>query len=184
MATFSETIAQLISDYRLLLRKTLTQHERVKKLSTLNLKKINAYSGDITLYQTGWRILEDIEQNHELSNESYYSYSGITKYYNFLKELLEDHVISNDTVIHCTQYASNLLLEVIQLVTKPNPTFSDSMREKLIECNTTIIKHGSTDQKQLYFGCLERLSSMNTELFKPVLENYTLLISSQEEVAA
>lgn len=185
MATFSEKMHQLVSEYRLYLRKTLTQPERIIRLTTLELKGVNAYSGDVKLYRTGQKILNDITNYFTISDNGYYSYSGIKEYHDHLKSLLDDHVIINEKdqekIIHTTQHASNLLLEVIQLASQPKIEYTEEMREKLITCNSSVVKFGSSDQQQLYFNCIQKLTTINKEFFTPLLENFTQSLVANKE---
>ena len=182
-SVFSEKLVQFVSDYRLLLRKTLPQVDRMTRLKQLNLKSMTIYTGDVTLYNTGWSIIEDIESNGNIPEQGYYSYSGLAKFYEELKTYLEDFVISGERIIHRIQHTSNMLLDVIQMVSTPGLQQAEQLQEKLFECSKSVVRFGSDEQKQLYLGCLERLSGINRAVFTPVLDHFSEQLEEQREAA-
>lgn len=182
-SVFAEKITQYISDYRLLLRKSLNQVERMNRLKALDLKSVTIYSDDLSLYNTAWKILKDIESNGNIPDQGYYSYSGLEKFYTELKTFVEDYTVSDDRIIHRIQHTSNLLLEVIQMVSSPGFQHTDQLQDKLLECNKSVVCYGSDDQKQLYLGCLERLSSINRAIFTPVLDHFSEQLEEHRKAA-
>ena len=182
-SVFVEKITQYISDYRLLLRKSLNQVERMNRLKALDLKSMTIYSDDLLLYNTAWRIIDDIETNGNIPDQGYYSYSGLEKFHNELKNYIRDYTISGERIIHRIQHTSNLLLEVIQMVSSPGFQHTDELQDKLFECNKSVVHYGSDDQKQLYLGCLERLSSINHAIFTPVLDHFSEQLDEHRKAA-
>src|SRR3990167_5964239 len=110
MSIFSETMIKAVADYRLLLRRYLTQSERMAKLRALKLRDLSITDNDLTLYQAGKAIIEDIERNMAVPNQGYYSYSGISQFCQYLTEYLDNYHIENDQVVHRAQKASRALI--------------------------------------------------------------------------
>ncbi len=182
-SVFAEKIIQYVSDYRLLLRKSLNQVERMNRLKALELKSVSIYSDETTLFNTAWKIVEDIETNGNIPDQGYYSYSGLEKFREELKTYISEFAICDDRIIHRNQHTSNLLLEVIQMVSSPGFQHTEHLQDKLLECNKSIVRYGSDDQKQLYFGCLERLSSINRAIFTPVLDHFSEQLDEHRKAA-
>src|SRR3989344_7257043 len=119
MSIFSQTMKKSISIYRVMLRKHLSQVERVNKLQQLNLKNSQLYENDIALYHTGYAIVNDIEKNLDPLAHGYYAYSGVASFAGYLKTFLQNYTIEGTQVIHCSQKASRALVQAIQLLTLP-----------------------------------------------------------------
>ena len=100
-----------------------------------------------------------------------------------LKTYISEFAICDDRIIHRNQHTSNLLLEVIQMVSSPGFQHTEHLQDKLLECNKSIVRYGSDDQKQLYFGCLERLSSINRAIFTPVLDHFSEQLDEHRKAA-
>ena len=102
---FIETVSKAVSDYRQMLRRYLSQSERVSKLSELNLKNPD-YSDEMGLYHLARAIIHDIEQNLNITTKNYYSYSGVGNFCRYLKEFLSNYIVEDNTVTHRAQKAS------------------------------------------------------------------------------
>jgi len=181
-SVFAEQTIVFINDYRTLLRKTLPQADRMIRLKELGLRSATIYSEEADLYTISKRILKDIELNGQIPEQGYYSYSGLQKFYALMKDFLAHYTIINDKVVNRIQHTSSLLLEIIQMISAPGLQQPDELQNKLLTCNSSIVANGSSEQKQLYLSCLERLAGINRAVFTPVLEDFTEQL--EEEQAA
>jgi hypothetical protein len=169
---FFDTIAKAISDYRLLLRRYLSQADRQHKLAELNLKDPGNFRNDLALYKTARAIIADIEQNMKIPEQGYYSYSGIAMFAEYLTEFLDNYEIDGNEVVHRAQRASKALIQAIQLVNLPENRLNQSIAEKLAACNEVIASYGSEEQRMLHQNNLERQRMLNESFYLPILENY------------
>ncbi len=185
LSIFAETIITAIKDYRSYLRKTMKQADRMNKLSELHLKEINAYSGDVALYNKANEIVADIEKNLEIPEQGYYSYSGIEKYCLYLKNYLKDYAIENDKLVHKAQFASRAILEAIQMVNgKPAHTLTEQIKQDMLMCQETIAKYGNQEQYTLYVNNIETLKSNAPLFFTDLLRHFNTIVEQQLSEAA
>lgn len=169
---FFDTIAKAISDYRLLLRRYLSQAERQHKLAQLNLKDPSNFRNDLSLYKVARAIIADIEQNMKVPDQGYYSYSGIMMFAEYLKEFLDNYEVDGNEVVHRAQRASKALIQAIQLVNLPDNRLNETIAQKLAACNEVIASYGSQEQRLLHKHNLERQRQLNERFYSPILENY------------
>lgn len=184
MSIFAETIVRAISDYRLLLRRYLSQSERMMKLHRLKLRDLDAYEADLALYQAAKAIVADIEENMKMPNQSYYSYSGIQQFCVFLKEYLDNYHLENDRVVHRAQKASRALIKAIQLSTLPHDRLNDSIAKQLFDCNKTIVCFGSQEQWELQMQTLARQKENNPGFYTHIIAHLETLLTSGNAKAA
>ncbi len=182
MSIFSEAITRAISDYRQLLRKYLSQSERVIKLAELHLKDSSIYKSDFTLYETAQAIVKDVESNLRVPNQGYYSYSGISQFCQYLKEYLHHYEVDARTgsVAHKAQKASRALIQAIQLIALPE---SEKVAKKLQECNYKIAEFGSPEQHELHRCNLEQHCKDSEYFYVPLLRNFEQQLQSLQEAA-
>lgn len=158
---FAQTIARAISDYRQFLRKYLNQSDRVRKLNELGLKDPELYKSETALFSVAWGVVKDIEMNIEIPEQNYYSYSGIAKFCEYLKEYLENYEIENEKVIHKAQKASRAMIQAIQMMSISGDQLDETLAKKLEGCNEVIATCGSHEQCDLHLNTLERQRQVN-----------------------
>lgn len=169
---FAETIARAISEYRQMLRKYLPQAERVIRLNKLNLKDPSIYENDIALYRAAQSIIEDIENHVDIPEQGYYSYSGIAKFCEYLKEYLAHYEVEENQVIHRAQKASRALIQAIQLVTLPKSRLNEKTAQKLEKCNEIIANFGTEEQHEIHLNNLEKYKVVNEGFYIVIIENF------------
>ena len=184
MSIFSETMIKAIADYRFLLRRYLSQVERMTKLQKLKLRDSDTYESDLALYEAAKGIVTDIENNMETANQGYYSYSGIQEYCKFLSEYLENYHVENNQVVHRAQKASRALMTAIQLTSLPRERLNDSVTKQLFDCNKTVAGFGSHEQCELQLQTLARQQAENPAFYTDIIAHLELLISGRDSVAA
>ena len=186
MSMFAETIAQAIADYRLYLRKSknVDQATRVAKLAKLNLKEVNIYSGDVILYKTASSILDDIRESIDIPEQGYYSYSGISKFYQFLSEFMSNYDLDEDIVIHRAQRASRSILEAVQIINgKPAHLLNDSIKHQVYSCHEIIVNYGSEEQLELYRANLNKLKPNAPLFYTDLLRHFDTQLQQLREAA-
>src|SRR3990167_2006509 len=63
MSIFKETMIKAVNSYRVVLRRDLSQSERMLKLKMLNLRSQEVFKSDVALYHVGQGIVADIRPN-------------------------------------------------------------------------------------------------------------------------
>jgi hypothetical protein len=174
---FSETVTKAISVYRQLLRRYLPQVQRVKKLAQLKLKNPTTYENDVSLYQTALAIVRDIEENMEIPEQGYYSYSGIATFCDYLKDYLSKYEIESGQVIHRAQKASRALIQAIQLAALPVHQLTEDIAKQFANCNEIIAMFGSDEQHRLHMGTLEKQRCVHQSFYETVITNFKNCLS-------
>lgn len=182
---FTETIADAIKKYRHYLRKTMQQADRVAKLNQLNLKNVTIYSGDLLLYKMAWNIVRDIEENNKKTETGYYSYSGISKFCEYLKGYLENYDLYEGQIIHRAQRASRSILTAIQLLNgKAAHELNDITKKEAQEQQAIITRYGNEEQLNLYRLNLLKLKNNAPLFFTDLLRHLDLNTKDSSEIAA
>jgi Uri superfamily endonuclease len=184
MSIFTETMTKAISDYRLLLRRYLKQAERMAKLRELKLQDSDTYVSDVSLYDVGYAIVEDIEKNMTKSTQGYYSYSGIQQFSQHVREYLDNYYIENNQVVHRAQKASRALLKAIQMTTLPRERLNEEVAKMLLDCNITVVNYGSSEQCDLQLQTLSRQQENNPGFYTRIIAHLESLISSGDRSVA
>ncbi len=187
MSIFSETMTKAINDYRFLLRRYLTQVERMTKLQELKLRDAEIYNSDMSLYETGKAIVADIKENMVNITGAlnrYYSYSGIHQFCEYLEEYLSNYEIEGGQLVHRGQKASRALLKSIQLAAMPRETLNEKIANELVKCNKTIVECGSKEQWDLQLQTLTRQQASNPGFYVRIVAHLESLMLGGDAVAA
>lgn len=184
MSLFSETMIKAIGDYRFLLRRHLSQSERMHKLYELKLKDEESYNSDCGLYETGLAITVDIEKNMSEKKEGYYFYSGVQEFCKYLKEFLSHYYIENNQVVHRAQKASRALIHSIQLATLPRERLNDAVGQQLSQNNITIAGFGSQEQCELQLQTLTKHQPQHPGFYTSLIAQMESLITGRHSKAA
>jgi hypothetical protein len=168
---FSRTMIEAIRKYRETLRKHVRQGERMQKLKQLGLKDENLNESATSLYHTGYRIINDINQNFDSNQTGYYSYNGVKKFSEYLQAYLDQFEVIKDKVVHKSQLASQSLVKSIQLLSMPS---KDNLTIKIVtelsKCIRTIAAYGTEQQKELLERTLTKVIAIQ-EKANPSGEN-------------
>lgn len=183
MSVFSRTMRKAISDYRYLLRRHLHQVERMVKLQKLNLRDSRIYQNNVSLFEIGHAIVEDIEKNMGVRHQTYYSYSGIHRFCEYLKAFLKQYYVENNQVFHRGQKASRALVESIQLSELPKHLLNEKVAKKLLNCNKSIVSFGSDEQCDLQFQILSKQKEANPGFYTHVISHLENLLNDESEAA-
>lgn len=184
MSIFSETMVQVIGEYRALLRRHLDQVARMVKLQQLGLRDASLYENDIALYNTGLAIVQDIRTNMAMENPGYYSYSGVQLFCDHLKEYLSNYHVENGQIVHRAQKASRAVLSAVQWMGLPRERLDEGVLKKLFECSKTVVTFGSPEQCELLLQTLSRQQAANPGFYTRVIAHLESLIASQASKAA
>jgi hypothetical protein len=208
MTNFIKTMNLAINQYRTLLRKSLSQHERMKQLDCLDLHRRKNYTDEVMLYKIGYNIVGHL---HELSctrksKKQYHRYSGYMKLAEYLECYLEKYTIDDggDCVLNTRQFVARHVVSVIQILSPKIKTRKNIF--SLIDSHRTIMQYGSKKQIQYYqrmirdmaykyqYGRYDELYSstfkqvivcLENRIIKPVLSaNEARINSSQRRASA
>lgn len=180
---FAETISKAISEYRQMLRRYLTQVERVNKLSQLGLKDPTIYDSDVRLFEMADAIVKDIDINMDIPEQGYYSYSGLKMFRDYLKDYLKHYQIEDGHVVHSAQKASRAMITAIQLAALPSEKLTDDIKSQIRSCNEIIATYGSDEQRELYRTNLKERQAVNEEFFGSMLNNFMQYLMPETQTA-
>ncbi len=185
MNMFIDSMVTAIRKYRTLLRKYLPQAERVNQLQRLDLKNPRLYEDEIKLYSLGGEIVEHLT-TLTASKNNYYSYSGINKFVDHLKALLDKYKLDEKTVriLHTTQVASRAIVRAAQLL-NISGNFQEDV-EELEACHRDLIAYGSSEQIQLYETTLNTMIRKHNTIdpnnfYRLALQNFMKCLAEEEE---
>lgn len=179
---FARTVAKAISDYRQFLRKYLKQSDRVRKLGELNLKDPQIYEDELKLYEIAWSIVKDIEENVKIPDQNYYSYSGIAKFCEHLKNYLKNYEIEDGKITHRTQKASRALIRAIQLLALPKEHLNENVATTFDECNEVIAIFGSPEQHELHINTLEKHRFLDEMFYQSIIDSFKERINMEVRI--
>ncbi len=172
MSIFSEHVLKLLSDYKRMLKRYLSDAERKQMLISLGIKRKSLkFDTDVILYNKLQRVLNDIEYWNKRTNRTATEYSGVEKFYQYLKKYLSNYRLENNLVVHVTQRVSCALVQAIQIVSSSKTTVSDSNALKLNDCIQTVAKYGTKAQRLMLAKALhkQQADSNNANLYTPIV---------------
>lgn len=184
MSIFLETMTKAVGDYRVLLRRYLSQADRMIKLQKLGLRDSDLYASELSLYQAGQAIINDIEENMVGKTSGYYSYSGVHQFCEYLKEYLSKYYVENDQIVHGAQKASRSLLSSIQLMSLSREKLDEAALKQLLEYNKVIAVFGSHEQCELQLQTLGRQQVNNPGFYTRAIAHLESLIARRHSEAA
>lgn len=184
MSIFAEAMSQAIAEYRSLLRRHLSQVERMMKLQQLGLRDAKLYEDDLALYEAGLAILNDVQENLMVEKNSYYAYSGVQQFCEHLREFLSGYDIENDQVVHRAQKASRAILNVVQWMGAPREKLDEAMSKQFFECNRVVATHGSKEQCDLLLEALSHQQMNNPGFYTRIIAHLESMMMSRQDRAA
>lgn len=182
MSIFSDTILKSIADYRLLLRRYLSQPDRIKKLTALDLRRSCSEDSPSVLYETGYRIVKDIQSNLNNHGTGYYAYSGTRKFAEYLANFLSEYDVVDDEVIHKVQQACRAILLSIQLVDLPSDKLGVESRHKFRRCSRMVAFYATAEQKENYLSVIQAMQGNQPDLYESVKNDFDYFITQQSDV--
>ncbi|MDP1574825.1 MAG: hypothetical protein Q8L78_07850 [Coxiellaceae bacterium] len=183
MRIFSETMVQAVGEYRGLLRRYLSQVERMVKLQQLGLRDSDLYENEVALYHMGLAIIEDIKANMAMENPSYYAYSGVQQFCEHLQEYLSNYAIENGRVVHRAQRASRAVLDAVQWMGMSRERLDEGVLKKFLDCNKTVVVNGSKEQCDLLLQTLSRQQAANPGFYTRIIAHLESLLAGRSQVA-
>lgn len=172
MSEFARNIYRFIGEYRAILRKTLSQSERMCVLDELRLKARPQTTSDVAFYQIAQSILSKGLRLGDDGGASYYHYSGIDHFYQCLQDFLDDYAIESDRVVHTCQLSSKYFLLGVQLLSqRPEQALDDNTLQQLLRCNAVLARFAGEEPLTRYVGLLSQRQSEQPELFDSLMQN-------------
>lgn len=172
MSIFIKAMSKAISDYRQILKKYLSTEERAQKIEELKLRDPKIFKSDLGLYEVAQAIVADIEKNIKVPDEGYYSYYGIVKFNQYVKEYLSHYTLDNGVVVHKQQKASRALVEAIQMLALPADKLDEYAASTFRRISAALAEFGSKEQQELYLLSLSRECEKNSWFYTEQLKYY------------
>ena len=180
MAIFLNTMVKLVKEYRTLLRRQLTQAERMVKLRDLGLGKRIMQYDEVTLYNAGQAIIADLENAETQKKQGYYTYSGMKQFQAYLKNYLSHYCVENDRVVHRAQKASKALLTTIQLTGQSQEQYdANALLEHLLNCNAVIVDFGSPEQYKMQKQIFKNKKEIDPSLYGRAIAHLESLVTNR-----
>ncbi|MDR1057011.1 MAG: hypothetical protein LBL17_00285 [Coxiellaceae bacterium] len=166
MFDFHSEILKAISDYKLILRKTLPAVQCTTKMHTLGIKRKNIRKIDeVGLYNIGLKIISELKKHSVVNNKkSSNSYNGTQEFLQYLEELFANYHIEKDRVVHVKQESSCALVDTIQLITMSKDGLTKEVVQKIKQYGNIIASYGSEEQKKMFFDVINSRPALRIEL--------------------
>ena len=184
MSIFSKTMIKAIGDYRVLLRRYLSQVERMIMLQKFQLRNRNTYKSDLVLYKTAQKIIADIRETMAKPTEGYYAYSGIAQFCDHLEVYLSEYLVEGEQVVHRAQKASRALLSAIQITHLPRERLDEQVARQLCAYNEVVVDFGSEEQRALQLQTLERCQADHPGFYTRIVAHMESLLHGRSAAAA
>ena len=157
MSDFHNKILKAISDYKLILRKTLPAVQCTTKMRTLGIKRKSMRGVDgVGLYKIGLKIIDDLKNNIIVNKnkKSANSYSGVKEFLQYLQELYTQYDIESNRVVHVGQKSSCALVDALQLISMAKGEFTKEMLHRIKRYGNIIDLYGNEEQKKMFFEAI------------------------------
>jgi Uri superfamily endonuclease len=107
-----------------------------------------------------------------IKGSSYYSYSGIKSFCDYLKGFLRHYTVEKDKVVHKLQHASKALVECMQIISFSEHKFDEKAARKLKHYNRVIANFGSADQHEMHLKILQKYKSQNDHFYNDLISDF------------
>ncbi|MBU0745024.1 MAG: hypothetical protein KKE11_06650 [Gammaproteobacteria bacterium] len=157
MTNFSTEVLKAISDYKFILRKTLSLPQCTTKMRELGIKRKNMMGIDEPgLYKIGLKIIRELKKQVDIdkSKKSSNSYQGAKEFLQYLEELFSHYHVEKGKVVHLRQKSSCAILETIQLISISKGEFTSGVIQKIKHHGDIVTAHGSEEQKKMFFDAI------------------------------
>jgi len=173
MTIFMSQGVKAVNKYKKILRKNLSQPERMCKLKQLNLRNNKAlYENEVQLYQALCRIVEDIRQEVKVRGQGYYSYSGLLAFSKYLQAFLKEYSQEGGRIVHRMQHASKAMVSAIQMLALPKKKLTETVKRKLLVFNDVIARFGSKEQQEMHQKNLKISQKKHESFFAELADHF------------
>lgn len=156
MSDFARKIYKAIGEYRTILRRNLSQAERMIKLDRLNLKVKLNQTTDIEFYRIAENIILDARASRRQEGVSYYTYQGAARFADYLADMLKEYKIYDGRVIHTSQLASRAYLQAVQLLALDEPRLDASVQSQIQRDVVIIAEFGDEEEVRHLYSVLKQ----------------------------
>jgi len=171
--TFRGAALVALQDFRKLLKSYFSAEDRSCLLQTLDLVRPRNLDQDVELWETLKKIHLELEVLTESHPKHYYIYSGIDQYFKFLSDFLAEFYVCERRVLHKAQYASGLLLNIIQMINIPVPSLTVQIQNQLKSDCVKLLVFGSEEQQHKVLTILKAKCDGSSDFYHHVLTYYT-----------
>ena len=157
MVDFNNIILKAISNYKLILRKTLPAPQCTAKMRELGIKRQRIREADEAgLYKIGLNIINELKKHSDSdkSKKSSNFYDGTLEFLQYLEEIFADYRIEDDKVVHVRQKASCALIDAIQLITLSNGKLTKNTMQQIKLYGDIITAYGNKEQKEMFLDAI------------------------------
>ena len=158
MIDFKNIILKAISDYKLILRKSLPASQCTNKMHELGIKRQHIRKTDeVGLYKIGLSIIAELKKylDFDRSEKSSNFYHGTLEFLRYLEEIFVYYRIEDNRVVDIRQKASCALVEAIQLITSSKEKLTKSKMQQIIRHGKVITMYGSEEQKKMLLNAVK-----------------------------
>lgn len=158
MIDFCSTILKAISNYKLILRKSLSATQCTLKMQELGIKRqhIRKANNEVMLYQLGLKIKDDlkkqvgVEKNGKTNN----FYHGAGEFLQYLEDLFANYRVEKNRVVHVGRKISGILIEAVQIITLSKEKLVGDRVEQVVKYSEIIATYGSKEQKTMFLNAI------------------------------
>ena len=173
MSLFSDSIRQLLNQYKAIIKKSSTRQSAKEQIMQLSLKRKHlSVASDIELYQKAKKVIAAIDDQLKNNSNAPSWHSGLDEFHQHLKDVLNEYMTKGRHIIHRCQKVSSSLIEAVQLVSLPNTSLNETIAEKLNRYSQDIANFGSKAQKEMFIKALKSGETRNTNFFLPILDQF------------
>lgn len=173
MINFNNAILKAISDYKLILRKTMSTSQCTSKMQELGIKRQHVKKADeVMLYQLGLKIKDELRKqiDPKKNGKTNNFYHGAGEFLQHLENLIANYRVENGRVVHVGRQVSCVLVEAVQLITFAKEKLVAKEADKVIAYSKIVATHGSVEQKSMFLNAVKNhqehlIDSLPQEMF-------------------
>jgi hypothetical protein len=176
MIDFNSMILKAISDYKVILRKTLPAPICVAKMHELGIKRKYVKEVDVVgLYKIGQKIIAELKQYVSINKrrKSNNFYQGASEFLQYLEEIFANYCIEDNRVVHVGQKASSALVNAIQLITLSQGKLTKSKALQVVQYGNVVASCGTKEQREMFINAInEHQKYLISELPEEMLTGF------------
>lgn len=173
MSLFSDSIRQLLNQYKAIIKKSSTRQSAKEHILQLGLKRKDLrLASDVELYEKAQKVIDVIDHQLQTNQNAPSWYSGLDEFHQHMQDTLSHYMVKNRKVIHRCRKVSSTLIEAVQLVSLPNIKLNPTIASKLDQHSQDIAYFGTKEQKDMYLKALKTGEARNTNFFLPIIDQF------------
>jgi hypothetical protein len=170
MSEFTNVISHNIYQYKKILKRHLQPDDFSDKIKSLGINRITLRSKtEVDLYKISKMIYADLDNYRKKSENPMQLFSGVTKFREHLKSVLNSYRLESNKVINANIEATHSIATILQMVSLYQNENPSDYLQKLTPHVKKVLQYANPEQISSLTAALNQYQGANNKLSKSIL---------------